>query len=49
MERMDKLGGRFKKKSQGEELKRSKIKEGSEEIDPKIEPKGVDLELLDQT
>ena len=46
---MDELRGRFKWKSQEEELKRSKMKKRSEEIDPKIEPKEVDLEPFDQT
>ena len=45
LERMGELGGRFKWKSQEEELKRSKIKKRSEEI----EPKEVDLEPFDQT
>ena len=49
LERMDELGGRFKWKSQEEELKRSKIKRKSEEIDLRIEPKEVDLEPFDQT
>ena len=46
---MDELGGRSQEDKLRRRDKRSKIKKRSEEIDPGIEPRRVELEPLDQT